>query len=80
MTRRPTCEALVLASSIPFNVVRVFALGFVERSKCLAFSALRRAESSPIHAQLSSLGLRTSQSQSQVTLGLRIASSALGGV
>ena len=33
MTRRPTCEALVLASSIPFNVVRVFALGFVERSK-----------------------------------------------
>ena len=33
MTRRPACEALVLASSIPFNVVRVFALGFVERSK-----------------------------------------------
>ena len=33
MTRRPTCEALVLASSIPFNVVRAFALGFVERSK-----------------------------------------------
>ena len=28
MTRRPTCEALVLASSIPFNVVRAF-----ERSK-----------------------------------------------
>ena len=33
MTRRPACEALVLASSIPFNVVRAFALGFVERSK-----------------------------------------------
>ena len=33
MTRRPACEALVLASSIPFNVVRAFALGFAERSK-----------------------------------------------
>lgn len=44
MTRRPACEALVLASSIPFNVVRAFALGFVERSKHpIALSSVRYA-------------------------------------
>ena len=30
-----TCEFLVLASGISFYVIRAFALGFVERSKCL---------------------------------------------
>ena len=87
------CEFLVLASGISFNVIRAFALGFVERSKCLtipsslAFDTLSHETlPSPVPSLLRStrncrpalsLGFGTRQSHSQVMRGLCIVSSAV---
>ena len=76
MTRRPACEALVLASSIPVNVI---AFESVEHfNHPIASPSVRYAVPSLLQS-MHSCRLWGS-AHLKVTLGLRIVSSALGSV
>ena len=88
-----TCEFLVLASGISFYVIRAFALGFVERSKCLTVRTSLALDTlshetlpSPVPSLLRStrncrpalsLGLGARQRHLQVMRSLCIVSSAV---